>query len=105
MNLKQWQEYYTLAKDAKAAQELVQYVENVQWAQDRLGYIGEAEGRLMADERAGELIPMTSTEDYLESLRPTALDERSGNFLVDGSGLMMKATEEDIAERYKKTKK
>ena len=105
MTLKQLQDYYTLAKDAKAAQDLVQYVENVQGAQDLLGYIGEAEGRLMADERSGELIPMTSTEDYLESLRPTAIDERSGNFLVDGSGLMMRATEEDIAERYKKTKK
>lgn len=105
MTLKQLQDYYTLAKDAKAAQDLVQYVENVQGAQDLPGYISEAEGRLMADERSGELIPTTSTEDYLESLRPTALDERSGNFLVDGSGLMMKATEEDIAERYKKTKK
>ena len=105
MTLKQLQDYYTLAKDAKAAQDLVQYVENVQGAQDLPGYISEAEGRLMADERSGELIPMTSTEDYLESLRPTALDERSGNFLVDGSGLMMRATEEDIAERYKKTKK
>ena len=105
MTLKQLQDYYTLAKDAKAAQDLVQYVENVQGAQDLLGYVGEAEGRLMADERSGELMPMTSTEDYLESLRPTALDERSGNFLVDGSGLMMRATEEDIAERYKKTKK
>ena len=105
MTLKQLQDYYTLAKDAKAAQDLVQYIENVQGAQDLQGYISEAEGRLIADERSGELIPMTSTEDYLESLRPTALDERSGNFLVDGSGLMMRATEEDIAERYKKTKK
>jgi hypothetical protein len=105
MTLKQLQDYYTLAKDAKAAQDLVQYVENVQGAQDLPGYISEAQSRLVADERSGELIPMTSTEDYLESLRPTALDERSGNFLVDGSGLMMRATEEDIAERYKKTKK
>jgi len=105
MTLKQLQDYYTLAKDAKAAQDLVQYVENAQGAQDLLGYVGEAEGRLMADERSGELIPTTSTEDYLESLRPTALDERSGNFLVDSSGLMMRATEEDIKERYKKTKK
>lgn len=105
MTLNQLQDYYTLDKDAKAAQDLVQYVENAQGAQDLSGYIGEAEGRLMADERSGELIPTTSTEDYLESLRPTALDERSGNFLVDSSGLMMRATEEDIKERYKKTKK
>ena len=105
MTLKQLQDYYTLAKDAEAAQALVQTIENIGGAQDLSGYIGEAQGRLMADERSGELIPMTSTEDYLESLRPTALDERSGNFLVDSSGLMMKATEEDIAERYKKTKK
>jgi hypothetical protein len=92
MTLKQLQDYYQLAKDARAARDLVEYAD-------------EAQSRLIADERSGELIPMTSTEDYLESLRPTALDERSGNFLVDGSGLMMKATEEDIAERYKKTKK
>jgi len=92
MTLKQLQDYYQLAKDARAARDLVEYAD-------------EAQSRLIADERSGELIPMTSTEDYLESLRPTALDERSGNFLVDGSGLMMRATEEDIAERYKKTKK
>jgi len=92
MTLKQLQDYYQLAKDARAARDLVEYAD-------------EAQSRLVADERSGELIPMTSTEDYLESLRPTALDERSGNFLVDGSGLMMRATEEDVAERYKKTKK
>lgn len=92
MTFNQIKDYYQLAKDARAARDLVEYVD-------------EAQGRLIADERSGELIPITSTEDYLESLRPTALDERSGNFLVDGSGLMMKATEEDIAERYKKTKK
>jgi len=92
MTLKQLQDYYQLAKDARAARDLVEYAD-------------EAQSRLVADERSGELIPMTSTEDYLESLRPTALDERSGNFLVDGSGLMMRATEEDVAKRYKKTKK
>lgn len=92
MTLDQIRDYYQLAKDARAARDLVEYAD-------------EAQGRLIADERSGELMPMTSTEDYLESLRPTALDERSGNFLVDGSGLMMRATEEDIAERYKKTKK
>ena len=73
MTLKQLQDYYQLAKDARAARDLVEYAD-------------EAQSRLVADERSGELIPMTSTEDYLESLRPTALDERSGNFLVDGSG-------------------
>ena len=92
MTLNQIRDYYQLAKDARAARNLVEYAD-------------EAQSRLIADERSGELIPMTSTEDYFESLRPTALDERSGNFLVDGSGLMMRATEKDVAERYKKTKK
>ena len=84
-------DYYQLAKDARAAEDLTQQINALQTR--------------IADERSGELIPMTSTEDYIQSLRPTALDERSGNFLVDGSGLMMRATEEDVAERYKKTKK
>ena len=84
-------DYYQLAKDARAAEDLTQQINALQTR--------------IADERSGELIPMTSTEDYIQSLRPTAIDERSGNFLVDGSGLMMRATEEDVAERYKKTKK
>jgi len=88
----QLMDYYQLAKDARAAEDLT-------------GYINEAQGRLITDERDGEFLTPTSTTDYLESLRPTALDERSGNFLVDGSGLMMRAAEEDVAERYKKTKK
>lgn len=91
MTLQQLRDYYQLGKDARAAEALTQQINALQTR--------------IADERSGELIPMTSTEDYIQSLRPTALDERSGNFLVDGSGLMMRATEEDVAERYKKTKK
>ena len=84
--------YYQLAKDAIAAEDLIQQ-------------INTAKRKMAIDERDGELLPRTSLEDYIESLKPTALDERSGNFLVDGSGLMMRASEQDIAKRYKKIKK
>jgi len=92
MTLQQLQDYYKLGKDARAAEALIQQ-------------INKSQQEMAIDERDGELIPTTSTEDYLESLRPTALDERSGNFLVDSSGLMMRASEQAIAKRYKKTKK
>lgn len=92
MTLQQLRDYYQLGKDARAAEALIQQ-------------INKSQQEMAIDERDGELLPRTSLEDYLESLKPTALDERSGNFLVDGSGLMMRATEEDVAKRYKKTKK
>ena len=92
LTLQQLRDYYQLGKDARAAEALIQQ-------------INKSQQEMAIDERDGELLPKASLENYLESLRPTALDERSGNFLVDGSGLMMRATEEDVAKRYKKTKK
>ena len=92
MTLQQLRDYYQLGKDARAAEALIQQ-------------INKSQQEMAIDEKDGELLPRTSLEDYVESLKPTPLDERSGNFLVDGSGLMMKASEQDIAERYKKTKK
>ena len=69
MTLQQLRDYYQLGKDARAAEALIQQ-------------INKSQQEMAIDERDGELLPRTSLEDYVESLKPTPLDERSGNFLV-----------------------